>query len=258
MRLRRARALPAVLTLFLLLIIGQAGSLRAQGARDSLVSGHRAYDRADFAGAARLIAIGLDPAAGPRDSLWIAAVHKLTDALLVLQHDSLADVWLRWANRVAPDFGVDSLTFPPRVTSAILAARAAIRATPDDSLAETSYEFTGETSPGRGVLRVQRGTVNFLAVIDSLATALPDERMTLAAGIHTIRVSADGHRPVRLAREVLPGVTTVIRVRLQRPGAAPAVPAATASTPAANVAGPMLSAGGAATCSAGSSGATFC
>ncbi len=263
MRLRHARVVPAVLFI-LALILSPVGIARAQGARDSLRAGHAAYDRADFTNAARLLAAGLDPAAGPRDSLWISGVHKLTDALLELQRDTLAGLWLRWANRVAPGFAVDSNNFTPRVTSAILAARAALRPVGDDSLVETTWEFTGETSPGRGALRVQRGPVNFVgAAIDSVITALPGERTTLAAGIHTVRVAETGYRPVRVAREVLPGVTTNVRVRLVRIAPAPVVPPvavngtpATPATPV-TVSGPTLSAGGGATCDALGAG-TFC
>ncbi len=220
----------------------------AQGNRDSLRAGSTAYDRADFAAAARLLPFGLDPAAGPQDADWVTGVHKLADALLQTGDSASIGLWLAWAHRVAPAFPIDTLLFPPRVQRVILAARAEFRPAAMDSLVETTWQFGqgGDAASRRGALRLGDAPGFTLGVLENVGTILPEERRTLAAGTYTVTLRVEGAAPIRVTREVLPGVTTVVTPRPRAAAAAVATPAARADSAAAIEA--RLSAGGAASC----------
>ena len=201
--------------------------LSAQSARDTLVLGRRAYERVDFEGAVRLLPAGLTAGGSAGDTLWVGAVHMLTDALLEQHQDSLAHYWARWAMRIAPDFVIDSNVYPPRVARVLAAARQAVgTGAAADSFAGTAWDANPSLAPGRGTLRIQRGGPAALAVVEGVGTMLPGESRTLAPGTYTVRVSADGYATATFAREVLPGFATVITPRLVRAGAVAAAASA--------------------------------
>ncbi len=225
----------------------QPASLAAQGARDSLAAGKRAWARADFAAAVRALPFGL--AAAPRDSAWASGAHILLDALIATGDTASAEIWARWAVRAWPALRADSVTFPPAVTRRIATALGAYAARgADDSLALTTWEPGGDAASGRGALRLARGPVDVIAIIEGVGTILPGESRTLPPAVYTVSLSADGYRPLRISREVLPGLTTAITAQLVR-GTAP-VPAGPgiASPPVDVVRGRTVAAGGAVTC----------
>jgi len=221
----------------------------AQSNRDSLAAGRAAYDRADFSAAVRLLTTGLDPNAGPLDSAWANGVHKLAHAMLQTGDTSTLHLWMLWANRAAPGFPIDTLLFPPVVQHAIQSARAGVRATAADSLVATTWEWSGDHSGTHGVLKLGRAPGLVLGVVDSVGTMLPDERRTLTAGTYTIQLSMQGAASIRVTREVLPGVTTVItpRPRAVSTAVTPAEHAAAVADTSAQLA-ERLTAGNAASC----------
>ncbi len=228
MRSSRRRGLAALCFVFVSALFSFTSPLRAQGARDSLVAGRRAYEHADLDAAVRLLQIGLASGANARDTLWVGGAHMLTDALLEQGKDTLAALWSKWALRSAPAMRIDSATYPPRVARSFDQARAAIGATtPGDTTVATSLEPTGAPASGRSMLRFARGSGSAIAVVENVGTMLPGESRPMGPGTYTLRISADGYQGVTIAREVLPGFATIITPRLVRAsgGAAAAAPA---------------------------------
>lgn len=189
----------------------------AQDARDSLRRGIQAYDFAEYTAALPLLAAGLNPAAGPRDSLWTAGLHRLAHALIEGRKDSLATVWLRWAVRLKPDIPVDTIDFPPTVGDGFALARAFVStAGRADTVAETLWDWGGARSPGDaafGALRVERTGVPVSVFIEGVGPLAPGEPRRLPPASYTILASAQGYFRAQVIREVLPGVTTVLRFR---------------------------------------------
>jgi alpha-tubulin suppressor-like RCC1 family protein len=257
----------ALLALGLTLQLSNAPTAaHAQTARDTLTLGRRAYERADFDGATRLLPIGLTAGGTRSDTLWVASVHMLTDALLEQGKDSLAQLWARWATRLTGGVPIDSTAYPPRVTRVLGAARSSVGApNPSDTLINDAWDEAGESASGRGMLRMQRGGQGFFAVVEGLGTMLPGESRTVPAGSYVIRLSADGFAPLTISREVLPGYATVITPRLVRPGvvtagAVPQAPGAAGApatvTPV--IRGATLSASGATGCTVLQAGTVVC
>ncbi len=189
----------------------------AQDARDSLRRGIRAYDFAEYTTALPLLAAGLNPAAGPRDSLWAAGLHRLAHTLIEGEKDSLAALWLRWALRLKPDFAVDTLNFPPAVGDAFALARMFVSTgSPGDTVSETLWDWARlPDGGGRGALRIERSGAPVSVFIEGVGPVAAGETQRLAPASYTILASAPGYFRARVIREVLPGVTTVLRFRLR-------------------------------------------
>jgi len=206
---------PAVVGLALALVL--AGRAEAQETRNLLRLGGQAYDFAEYHMARPLLAVGLNPAAGPRDSLWVASLHRLAHILIEDKRDSLAAVWLRWALRVQPGLVADTLQFPPAVEDAFALARAFVAAgAASDTLTETSWDWArmpGEAT--QGMLRIERAGVPLSGFVEGAGPLAPEASLPLAPGSYTIVASAPGYFRTRVTREVLPGVTTVLRFRLR-------------------------------------------
>jgi len=256
-----------------LLAVGMAFQLsnsptpaQAQTARDTLTLGRRAYERADFAAATSLLPVGLAAGGSRGDTLWVAGVHMLTDALLEQGKDSAAQLWARWATRLTGGFSIDSTVYPPRVTRVLGAARAAVGPpNPADTLINDAWDEDASSAEGRGVIRIQRGGQGVLAVVDGLGTMLPGESRTVAPGTYQIRMTADGFAPLAISREVLPGYATIITPRLVRPGAVAAGASAAAPRPgsapasaAPVIRGTTIAAAGSNTCAVLETGAAVC
>jgi alpha-tubulin suppressor-like RCC1 family protein len=240
---RRRAALTRLLLLALAL---PTASLRAQGARDSLLAGRRAYEGAALGDAIRLLQQGLPASAGQRDTVWVGGAHMLADALLGKGQDTLAALWTRWIVRTAPGMAIDSSTYPPRVAQAFARSRAALGATGGPDSAATTWEPAGDPASGRGVLRILRANVSTMAIVDGVGTMLPGESRAAPAGTYAVRITADGYAPLIITREVLPGFATVVMPRFART-AARATAGATPSGGSA-LAGSTFAAGGGTTC----------
>lgn len=244
MTCRAMHGFPAVIALQLLAV-----PLAAQAPGDTLAAGKRAYERAEFDAAARLLTAGLVRA--PRDTAWTSALHMLLDVLLAAGDTAGADAWARWGARVNHGLRPDS-AFPPRVSSRVNAALGG-RSDPaaDDTLAATDYLPTGEPGSRRGLLRIGRSSQALFVTVGELGTLLPGETRSLPAGTWALRVTGDGLAPIEVRREVLPGIATVVTVRLRSATAAASVaaPAAGGGTVAAIAPrGAQVAAGGATTC----------
>jgi len=188
----------------------------AQSGRQALLQGHQAYDFAEFDRAIGLLESGLDPNAGPPDTLWIGGVHKLAHALIESGADSVATVWLRWALRRLPDLPIDSLNFPPPVVAAFRSAQGFVSASPLRAMVQTTWRWPPGPHVGNaGSLIIEAGNLNVAGRVEGggfLAAGVPQ---TLDAGSYTILASAEGYLPARATVEVLPGVTTVLHFSLE-------------------------------------------
>lgn len=198
-----------------------------QGPRDSLRAGIGAYQQARFERAIPLLAYGLNPLGGPADSLWLASLYSLADALVQTGREPLGATWLRWALRhqTPRPLRVDDTNFPPTILGALAEAASAVRASAsDDSLVETVWVWpSSPVAPNvLGALRLApddqldmplRASVEVLGLL-SYGQLLPGEVRFLPAGTYTVTVYADDVRGARVTREVLPGLITEIHPRL--------------------------------------------
>lgn len=192
-----------------------ASTLSAQAARDSLTRGGDAYDLAEYDAAVRALSFGLDPAAGPRDSLWVTSVHKLAHGLIQMGRGSLATPWIRWAIRQMPRLPVNDQDFPPSVIAAFDSARARVQASGgDDTVAVTTWEWGRPAVAQEGSLRLLATDVPIKVSIEGMGPVAAVQ-VPLRAGTYRITASAEGYRPATLSREVLPGVTTVLEFFLR-------------------------------------------
>jgi hypothetical protein len=209
----KRRLLLTVMTLVL------AGRAEAQQYRNLLRLGVQAYDFAAYETALPLLAAGMNPAAGPRDSLWVAGLHRVAHILLEKGQDSLAAVWLRWALRQKPEIVADTLNFPPAVGNAFALAQRVAAGSVRDTITETLWEWPASPpSPqSPGAIRVERSGAPISAFIEGVGTLALGEQRALPYGSYRVLASAPGYARVWLQREVLPGVTTVLRLRVRGP-----------------------------------------
>jgi hypothetical protein len=199
--------------LVLLLGVAGAGALRAQDPRDSLVA--RADSELEATRRLQLLIRALNPTLGPLRGTWSLAVQDLVQTLIESGQDSVAGVWMRWAVRRSPDLRPDTLRFLPQVVAAYRSAHDFVIGTrgSTDSLAATAWLWPAqETSERVGWIEV---AATQLAV--PLQVQVKGNRPVSAGGIvplnpgsYLIIASAVGYDSVRVTREVLPGVTTVL------------------------------------------------
>lgn len=211
--LSSARSCSVVLALLLVGLLGVRPPMAAaQLGREALRQGHEAYDFAEFDRAVELLSLGLDPSAGPQDSLWVAGLHKLADALLELGAEAAATAWIRWGFRLQPDLAIDSINFPPRVVGAIRGALQFVNANPAPRNIRLSWRWPAAMPrSANGALVIESGEVSPSGRIEGgnfLAAGVP---YTLPAGSYTLLATAEGYLPVRGTVEILPGVTTSVR-----------------------------------------------
>ncbi|MBI4419278.1 MAG: hypothetical protein HY560_00485, partial [Gemmatimonadetes bacterium] len=156
-----------IVAALLAITLGGTNGVRAQGARDSLTRGSEAYDLADYGPAARLLAVGLDPVAGPQDSVWLAGLHKLAHTLIELGQGPTARLWARWAVRQLPTFPVDSVNFPPSVVALFDSARSFVGApSSGDSLTETTFDWRRISPEAPGAIRLEATGTTVSALVE--------------------------------------------------------------------------------------------
>jgi hypothetical protein len=187
----------------------------AQQGRAALQQGVAAYERAEFQTAVELLSSGLDPAAGPRDSLWGVGIHMLADALIEQGSTSLADVWLQWALRLEPGLSVDSINYPPAVSRAFLAASVIVGAQSfDTATASATWEWSDEAgSASEGSVRVL-ATPGASIDVRGVGAIPPGGERSLTPGTYVVTAVAPAAFPAEITTDVLPGVTTVIEFDL--------------------------------------------
>jgi hypothetical protein len=126
------------------------------------------------------------------------------------------------------------------VIAEFLGARAATAPGPDDARAGTEWVWPSTdagSGPGRLELRPDGTPASVAATVAGYGTLGP--RLSLPAGGYEIEARAPGYRPVRITREVLPGITTLLVFTLQPEPPVAAVPKAPAH-PAAPVVPPPV------------------
>jgi hypothetical protein len=203
----------------ILAAIAWPAPLDAQVSRGALVQAARTdYDNFETARALDALTAALNPALGPPDSTWAYGVQLMAQAHLDENRPALAGAWLRWASRVNPGFAIDSVTFTSRVVALARAVRDSVRASRDDQLAATTHLWPARgNTEQNGRLRVQSGdpaaTVSVLIVGRGVAQV--GEAVALPPGSYEVQASAPGFVPARVAREILPGVTSVVTFTLR-------------------------------------------
>jgi hypothetical protein len=184
--------------------------------REALLRGHQAYDFAEFDRAIELLSLGLDPSAGPQDSLWVAGLHKLADALLESGAEAAASTWLRWGVRLHPDLAIDSINFPPRVVEALRSAMQFVSANPTPQNVRVSWRWPAAMPrSNNGTLLIESGDVKPSGRIEGGSFLAPGVPQNLSAGSYPLLATAEGYLPVRATVEVLPEVTTSVRFDLE-------------------------------------------
>jgi hypothetical protein len=199
---------------------GSLRSLQAQSSCDALVA--RAFNEFDTARRIELLVATLKPTACPPapQSAWASGVQLLAQTLMEDGHDSLAAVWLRWAIRTAPALTPDTVQFLPRVVSAYRTAREFVTATSSgsDSSATTTWLWAAQaTSEPTGRLQVALATVTVPVRLDvrGIGPFSAGASVSMSPGSYEITASAPGYDSVRVTREVVPGVTTLLEFRLR-------------------------------------------
>jgi hypothetical protein len=214
-----------------LLVLGAFPAVgAAQGKRDSLRAGIVAHQQGEWDRAIVLLTQGLDPAAGPADSLWIASLYTLADALIQAGKAPLATTWLRWALRhhTPRPLRVDDTNFPPGVLGALAEAASAVATGQgDDSLVPTVWRWPAGpvAANALGGLRLAteeeldlplRAIVEVAGLLD-YGEIPPGEVRFLPPGTYTVTISTGSPETAPLARvtrELLPGVVTELHPRL--------------------------------------------
>lgn len=233
----------------IVVVIGAVGaaSLRAQDPRDAQVV--RAFTEFDAARRLELLMSALNPASGPPRGAWPVGVQLLAQTLIEEKQDALAATWLRWAVRLSPDLQPDTVQFLPKVVSAHRSARDFVMSSrgPADSVAATTWLWPKKGAAER-VGRLQIGTSGVTVPVRVSVRAVGPMSaggtvplnpgsydVPLNAGSYEISAAASGYDSVRVTREVLPGVTTLIEFRLRPPVAlvaqAPEAPRPAPSAP---------------------------
>lgn len=192
--------------------------LLAQNGPALIRQGIGAYNDFDPRRALWMLRRGVDPAAGPRDSLWALGVQYLAQILHEQGDETAARSWIRWAVRLVPDLRLDSLNLLTDVIVEFRRARLETAAAAQDAGATTRWIWPAD-DPGSGPGRIEvRANDSLVGLHVAVAGRAIGPRATLPAGTYEIDVRALGHRPVRVAREVLPGITTILTVALEPAG----------------------------------------
>jgi len=198
--------------------LGGARAVRAQDPCNAQVA--QAFNEFDTARRLQLLMGALDPAACPPRGSWSTGAQLLAQTLIEDHKDSIAAVWLRWAARLAPDLQLDTVQFLPSVVQAFRAARDFVSRTrvPEDSVVVTTWlwpaQSQGPAAP-RGQLQVAPSSPPLGADVVGVGSVPQGGSTSLAPGSYAITASASGYDTVRVTREVLPGVTTVLLFHLR-------------------------------------------
>src|SRR5439155_1569924 len=163
-----------------------------------------------------LLRRGVDPKAGPRDSLWALGVQYLAQILYEQGDEAGARAWIRWAVRFGTELKLDTLNLLSPVIAEFHSARATTPAGPEDARVRTEWVWPS-TDPGSGPGRIEVPSDGTPASLTATVTGrgVLSPRLSLPAGSYEIEARASGYRPAKITREVLPGITTVLVFMLQ-------------------------------------------
>src|SRR4051812_13048046 len=205
----RTTTMRRVGSLTLLVALAGIPTLQAQESCDALVA--RASGEFDTGRRLQLLMSALDPATCPPRGSWTVAVQLLAQTLIEDHQDSLATVWLRWGARVAPDMVLDTVQFLPRLVQAFRSAQDFVRRTSTraDTAVITTWQWPaqGQASGREGRLQVATSATPVRVEVPGFGS-VPPTGLSLPAGSYQLTATATSPDTVRIAREVLPGVTT--------------------------------------------------
>jgi hypothetical protein len=226
--MRHRPILRGVAALVLLAGVARVAPLRAQARRDSLVAAASAEFDAGRRVQLLVSAVSLDlgpPTEGP----WATAVQLLAQTLIEEGQDAEAAAWLRWAVRLAPDLQPDTVQSLPQVVTAFRAARQFVRQTTtvQDSAMATSWIWPASAAgleTGRMQIAASAVPASAQLTVEGIGVVRAGAAQQLAPGSYAVLAWAAGYDSVRVTREVLPGVTTLLRPNL-RLAPTPRVPA---------------------------------
>ena len=164
----------------------------------------------------RLLSSAVSPELGPTDSLWAVSVYELAQAMLYMEDEEAASTWLRWAAWLNDDWPVNGVRLPLIVPLYEEASTVVAQRPPaNDRTLGVTWEWPEDWSASAtGSLVVSLETEAQVSV--QINGQRPDLSLPieLAVGTHEVRASADGYETVTADLEVLPGVTTVLRLDL--------------------------------------------
>ena len=160
----------------------------------------------------------VDPSAGPIDSVWARTVFDLAQILeLDLEELELGATLLRWAARHG-SWSIESVNgdgwYLQDLLDRYASASQDLGTDPDGpgEVVATTWLWPPTFDPSaQGDVRVE-GVAG--ASIEAQGDGNPGASVELAPGTYDLVVTADGYEPVTVQREVLPGVTTVLSVRM--------------------------------------------
>jgi hypothetical protein len=207
--MRKLARLPLILALV------WATPLTAQSSREALIQ----EGRTEFAHSAAMgkYLSAMDPDVGEPDSLWAVAGFELADRLIQLERESLARVWLRYLARHGSQWPIDRAYYDPSLIEMYDAAIDAVEATRDEAPTVTTWHWPDAFEPdatGRVEARLSGQDVALTLTVDEGSETSSAEELQLPPGTYTFVASAEGYESTRFVREVLPGVTTVLRADL--------------------------------------------
>ena len=169
--------------------------------------------------ALELLSSAADPTTLPTDSLWTVSVHEIALRLMGGQQPALVSTWLRWSARHGTQWPIDPSFFPPALVEAYQQAASEAGATDDpvDGVA-TSWRWPNAFSmSATGTIEAVSSdpTVQFSVAVAGRESFQGGSSLNLQPGSYELVASAEGFEPLRLTREVLPGVGTVLEFDLK-------------------------------------------
>ncbi len=202
-----------------------ASSAVAQDSRPALLrAGVQAYESFQPEQALDLLRAAINPALGAPDADWERGVQLLAQILIEEGQENLAGLWARWATRLSPGVRADTVEYLSEVVAAFRTARAAVGVPgPGDEVTGTSWVWAVRRSTERqGRLRIDPRAmpVPVNVLVPGIGLVAAGQTVTLAPGSYELQVGAQGYAPVRVTRDVLPGVTTVLAFSLSPSGVA--------------------------------------
>jgi hypothetical protein len=209
--------------------------LHGQARRDSLLAAATA--EFDAKRRIQLLVSALDPSIGAPDSSWTTSVQLLAQALIDEGQDAVAAAWLRWALRLSPGIQPDTVRLLPTVLTAYHAAREFVRQTtaPQDSVVATNWiwpVFGGGHETGRVQIAASALPGSAQIAVEGIGTTRVGAPLEAGPGSYVMLAWAAGYDSVRVTREVLPGIITMLHPNLHLiPPRAPVVPSVAQRSP---------------------------
>lgn len=191
-----------------------------------------------------------NPEPAPLNPEWAASVHQLALILIGMRNEGAASVWLRWSARHGGQWPVDR-QLPPDVVGAYDAAAAAVQAgggTGGPGVTTTWQWATSLNTAAAGTLAVRTTdpAAAVVVAVEGRGNVTAGNQLALPPGTYVLTATADGYEQARVAREILPGVATVLEFDL-----APLLPDAARARALASLVGIRFTRGGQQACATG-------